>query len=496
MSNLNKLYIITSTAVLILFALCLYPSAATLESRWNTSHEAYSHGYYLFAAAIILTIRQWKTIKHLGITPYPLAAVPLALSCLAWLAAHIGNIQVGEQLMLPAISLSLIFLLAGHAIGKRLIFPFLLIYTVIPVWDILNPPLQYLTSSVSSNLLELIGIAVYISGNQITIPAGSFMVASGCSGLNYLLMSVFLALVYNHLYLSKFKHQLILFCAGILTGILCNWTRVTAIILIGELTQMQSSIIKDHENLGLIIFGLYILPLMLLGRHLENSSEPEATPTHAQANIKASWFIWPSLAMVFIFLTSTWHSTTPIIFDREATNKHIYQELSLLGLKPAPLTNAWRPDIHNADLALSMTSNQAINVSIYTFLSETQGKELIHDKNQIFLNQKWRNTNAYTTTTPAGIEVNIATIKSRTSSKAHQIVYWYQIGKQLTHSAQWVKPLQIQQFFLHNQQSSLIAISQACSNDCPPSPTLLLNFADRLSASYFEVMESLPLAEN
>ena len=495
MNHLKTTYLIVCGVVFVLFGFLLYPSAVTLDSRWDTHHEAYSHGYYLLLAAVILTIRQLKVIKTLPPKPYPPALLPLAICCLGWLIAHIGNIRVGEQLMLPAISLSLVFLLTGKEIGKALTFPFLLIYNVIPIWDILNPALQFMTSTVSSNLLELFGIAVYIDGNQITIPAGNFIVASGCSGLNYLLMCVFLSLIYNHLYLNKFKDQLILFIAGIATGILCNWTRVTLIIVIGQITEMQSSVIKDHENLGLIIFGLCTLPLMLLGRYLEDKSDK--TPIHRppKTTTQLHWFIWPGIASLVIFITNTWHANTATYNHYDQLSQQITQRFQTLNLTPTSISTPWGPHIQKADITLYMKKSSLthpMKISLHTFMTETQGKELIYDQNTLFSDKEWKALGTEFIQTPKHNTVALTTIKHRLLNKTFQIIHWYQIGTTRTAVKKWVKPLQIIQSLQHNQGASLITLSEQCYKSCSKPDNEKLTLTDKISGQYLLAITSMP----
>ena len=518
MISLKNIYLLASGLALFLCGYLFYPSAATLDNRWSTNQESYSHGYYLLIAAVLLALRQWRSIKLLPVTPYPLASLPLALCSLAWLAAHIGNIQVGEQLMLPAIALSLVFLLAGKAIGKLLVFPFLLIYTVIPVWDVLNPVLQYLTTQVSSSLLALYGVPVFIEGNYISIPAGNFVVASGCSGLNYLLMCVFISLVYNHLYLHSLKRQLCMLAAGILAGIVCNWIRVTTIIAIGEITNMQSPMIRDHENLGLVLFGIFTIPLMFFGRYLEDGQTKETThPDTSVSHSRISWLAWPAMAVTIMLFANLWHNNSSNDINPQAAAVIVKKDLAKLKLIPSspPL---WGPNIEGADIHLNYqqlaqqplgqlsdqqlsqqpdqqpskqqgpqlsTENQpALSVTISGFLFEVQGKELIHDNNKLH-SSSWVKTSSSAKLTALNKPVQLITLKDQRSNQQALVLYTYLIGDRIINNTRWVKPSQIHQSLLHHGGATLITVSLLCNGECSDSNDQpLLTLADRLIDSY------------
>lgn len=487
MPNLRTAYLIASGLAFALSAYLFYPSAATLDARWDTNHEAYSHGYYILLATILLVIRQWRHFKLSDFSPYPPALLALICGCLAWLVAHIGNIRIGEQLMLPFIALCLVYLLAGKFIGQRLTFPILILYTVIPVWDVLNPPLQHITTMVSSSALNLFGVAVYIQGNHISIPAGNFVVASGCSGLNYLLMCVFLSLIYGHLYLHNLKRQLLMLAAGILTGVICNWVRVTSIIAIGQITEMQSSVINDHENLGLVVFGIFTIPLMLFGRYLEIKKDVKKTDARHLAPQSPRWLAWPILAVCLVFTTHQWNNNSLDSHDIKAVTASVYKNLLNSGLVSAS-ASPWAPRIADADINLNLqqpglANQQVLNISIRGFLYETQGKELIYEDNRLYP-ESWFKTDATQALTANGNQVEIVTLKHRRTGKQVLSVYSYLIGDHTTSNAQWVKPLQIYQTLLQKREAALISISQSCDKICTGEISQLLAMTDSIIDGY------------
>lgn len=487
MINLRTAYLIASGLAFALSAYLFYPSATSLDARWDTNHESYSHGYYILLAGILLVLRQWRHISLSDVTPYPPALLALISGCLAWLVAHIGNIRIGEQLMLPFIALSLVYLLAGKFVGRRLTFPFLIIYTVIPVWDVLNPALQNLTTMVSSSVLDLFGVAVYIQGNQISIPAGNFVVASGCSGLNYLLMCIFLSLLYGHLYLHNKKRQLVMLGAGILTGVICNWVRVTSIIAIGQITEMQSSVINDHENLGLVVFGIFTIPLMLFGRHLEIAKKVIQQGTHTADNETPIWLGWPVAAVFLVLVTHQWNINSLNNRDIEAASSSIHNSLLSLKLIPGS-ASPWGPSIANADIDLNFQQrgpamHPPLKVSIRGFLFETQGKELIFEKNRPYP-ENWFKVESSKRTSANGNQLEIARLKNKRTGKQAMAVYSYIIGDLTTSNTQWVKPLQIYQTLLQKRAAALISVSQSCDRLCTGDNAQLLTTIDAVIDSY------------
>ena len=397
--------------------------------------------------------------------------------------------------MLPALVLLLVATLAGLQIARRLMFPILLVYTVIPIWDVLNPALQAITANVSSSLLEAFGIAVLINGNHITIPAGNFVVASGCSGLNYLLMCVFLALVYNHLYISRLKQQLIMFIAGVIVGMVCNWVRVTSIIAIGQITDMQSSMVRDHETLGLVVFGIFCIPLMLFGRHLETQSKSVKSSPTQTSSPSLRWLLWPSLVLIVTILFSQWHNNQPANFDQQVARLNLQKHFDKLALKPYSKT-PWGPVIHNADLNLNFaSSNGKLRIGMEIFVSEQQGKELIYDSNRLF-KDTWQQQTQKIITSPSGQKIQALTLRHWQTGKKWQVLAWYQMGNSRAATSQWVKALQVKEAFLKNRDASLITLSRSChDNNCQPWQANELSLADDIGLELISAINALTLSQ-
>ena len=167
--------------------------------------------------------------------------------------------------MLPMF-LALAVLAAGWRSALTLIAPVLMLVFCLPLFDSLNEQLVELSSWAVGAMLHLTPFTSFISGNAIALPAGSIVIADGCSGLRYLVIGLATAnLAASMNRLSRVDH-LILNLLAIVAMVGVNWLRIFAIVIVAYVTDMQSPLVRNHESFGWVIFGVGLLPVMLFAR--------------------------------------------------------------------------------------------------------------------------------------------------------------------------------------------------------------------------------------
>ena len=96
--------------------------------------------------------------------------------------------------------------------------PVLYAYFTIPVWDLLNPLLQWLSAFAVRGVLSLIGLPVYFDGLHFQIPAGVFEIAGGCSGLHFFIVGAAIAVFYGELHRDRLATRVKLVALAIADG--------------------------------------------------------------------------------------------------------------------------------------------------------------------------------------------------------------------------------------------------------------------------------------
>jgi len=255
-SSLRTTFILLCIAI----ALALFDTWASLFSLWTNYELAYSHGLLAVPLALLSAYSANKQLENQTRQIHGLALAFLAASSAVWFLSGFLSIQVGSQLMV----IPLIYLTVASTYGFKsaLVFVPALIYLLfsIPVWDYSNSLLQDITTFVATSVLKLTELPVFIEGNRITIPYGTFEIAGGCSGLRYLLVALVLVMYFSQQRPNTLVTTFKLFSIALFFGLLANWIRVVLIILIGYESEMQSSIVQDHEVVGWCVFIVTFIP--------------------------------------------------------------------------------------------------------------------------------------------------------------------------------------------------------------------------------------------
>lgn len=153
------------------------------------------------------------------------------------------------------------------------LFPIAYIVFVYPFWGSLALLFQKISVFMVTIMMSLTDIPVYVENEFVTIPAGIFEIAEGCSGLRYIIVSLAISSLYIFLYLRTFKAGLVFACFAIFGALVTNWIRIVLLIVIGHVTDMESSLMTDHNNFGWYIYVPVAILQFYLGKKLEEKEE-------------------------------------------------------------------------------------------------------------------------------------------------------------------------------------------------------------------------------
>src|SRR5690625_6789575 len=102
-------------------------------------------------------------------------------------------------------------------------------------------------SMVLGELVLSIVMPSLIEGNSIFIPYGHIIIAYGCSGLLYFVISLLLG--YLLAYMNRYTERgfLVVLIVAATIGLFATWLRIFMMIMIGYVTQVQSTLMADRE---------------------------------------------------------------------------------------------------------------------------------------------------------------------------------------------------------------------------------------------------------
>ena len=263
----------------------LWPTSQSLLEAWrDTDNLTYTHGPLV---ALVCLWLLWRRAGVLGTQPRRVdwrAGVLTVLLSVAWLILHRAGVQLAHQMLLPLIAWCVTYTAMGGHIARAAAFPFAYLYLAIPLWSLGNGILQEITVHAVRMLLATTSIPALVVGNLVHIPAGSFEIAGGCSGLHFFIVGLAIAALHGELQDATPKARGLLLILAAVLAMISNWLRVFTIIVAGYLTDMQHFLIQvDHYYFGWVLFAVVIVLFFLLANRVLDSRLNHASGQDVQA---------------------------------------------------------------------------------------------------------------------------------------------------------------------------------------------------------------------
>jgi exosortase A len=260
-----------------------WPTLWQMESIWRHS-ETYMHGYFIVPMSLYMIWTRRESLHGLVMQPAVLPALLLIPVCLLWLAAYAIDVGFVTHISQVVAFQLILWHVLGNDIARKIRFPLLFLIFAAPFGESLTPILQDLTADMSVALLRLVDIPVYRQGLYIHTPVSVFEVAVACSGLNFLISSTVISLLFASMYFSKFYKQIIFVLFVPMLAILANGLRAFLLIFIGETTNMAWGFGDDHYYYGWAVFAITILISFRIGEWFSDPPEQSSTAAVQQTS--------------------------------------------------------------------------------------------------------------------------------------------------------------------------------------------------------------------
>lgn len=448
-----------------------------LDDAWSNIYGAFSHGYLVLALCVWLGIRYWRADPPGELRPAWSAAAALIALVLALIGMDVLFLNTPRLALLPLIFLAACALTFGWSAARTLFWPSAFLYLALPQWWAINGLLQSMTSRVVSALVNVTGLPAFVEGNFIRVPAGTFEIASGCSGLNYLVAALSLAGFYALMYLARWKSRILLLVAAGVAAMLSNFIRIYALIVIGIATDMQHYLIRvEHLYFGWAIFMVSLLPVLWFARRLDDGDASVATPEQRDVPkfpsvvvsvlpaslVAASILILPAMISV---ATSTAVRPTSAMPDR-------------LGSWEVDETSspAWQPSFVNADEERSSFVFGQSRIDVYraSYAAQTQDARLIRSENDFF-GAGWRQADQMSRQIESSIP---AVVESRGyfNERERLVWAWYVVAGRPTSTKVGAKLQELRGFIDRRRDAAAFAISTDCAPSCDEARQRLEEF--------------------
>ncbi len=366
-------------------------TALSMLDLWSRMH-AFDHAFLILPVCIYLIWERRHVLAGIDPSPSVIGAILLAGFGVMWMAADAVDVAIGRQTALIGMVESLVLTVVGWRLFRVLLFPMLFLWLVLPTDLNLLPPMQRLATIVSSQVIVLWGIPVFVEDVFIELPAARFWVAPGCAGLNFLLSGVALSILYAEQMYSSWTKRIICVAVAIVVALIANWLRIVAIIMASFYLQGQYNI-DDHYTEGWLFFAAIMFLMMWLGWRFRDPAPAaarrsgDAASTAGRAGIAAALVAAIGIAGFFPAYSAYRQGDTSPVPPTRIVFPETIGEWRLL-----PDDSAWQPDFRDADAqATARYGNGAEQLSLYVayYAYQGNGREVASYANQVYDGEKW-----------------------------------------------------------------------------------------------------------
>jgi EpsI family protein len=449
-------------------ALGLQTGVERLAVRWD---YPYDHAWLVLGMTAWLLRRAWCASPADRIAPAALGLVALVPAVLLYSLSEVLDISLGMYVALPLILFALVTLLAGVRFARIAIIPFAMLYFTVPIWDLTIPVLQKITTAVVATLVDWTGPVAYTVGNLITIPAGSFEIAEGCSGMRYFMVSLAITAFIGLAWYERWRTRLLLLAVAGFGAMLSNWIRIYTLILIGDATDMQHYVIaKSHDGYGWFVYVAFLLPVLWFARYLDQR-EPRKPRTDVVAPPVA---LASPIAFLLAGLLAALVLAAPVFIRGGDAGAPAPGDVRVLphggsGWIPVEPADAWRPDFQSPHFAtheaLESAQGQKVDLFVARYLRQKPGSKLVTTKNRI--SPEWQGGGARTHSVTVGGQRRevLETVVVR-GSERRLVWQWFMVGGQPTHDRVRAKLLEVAALLRGRRDGAALAVSAPCGADC------------------------------
>jgi exosortase A len=457
---------------LVLALIALYWKAVVAGvTVWWVS-PTFSHCFLIIPVSAYLIWGKRRELQAMTPSVYP-RALPLLLPIVA--ASFVGalaSINEIEQLSFIAFVQVLTLAILGLQVYRKILFPSLFLFFLVPMGEYLITPLQSFTTWFIDHGLTILGILHYTEGNMIELSNGAYQVAEACAGLRFLIATIAVGALFAHMTYSKW-HKIVLFMiACVIVPIIGNGLRALGIVLLAHFSNNKIAVGADHLVYGWGFSVAILAALMFAGmRFADKADKPADTSTPAAPPAPQRVFALTILAsLVGIALVpgfQTWRAQAAPVDVASFSRPPAIQGWSI-----GAAATDWAPQFHDPEASVAFSMREpdqftpAVDVFVDYYGSETLGHNLISSQNKMWDEDYWhpvlqdQATGKIAEEPVRFVELQIA------NGGVSRLVWWtYASAGRFTTSGMRVKLDKVRTAFSHSNGSALIAVSTVMESD-------------------------------
>lgn len=454
---------------------------------WRVPGMIDAQGALALALVGYLVWRDGPSTLSLRGEPFSEGVLAVLLGSVAWAAALLADVGVVHFAM--AIAIPGLWILTVRGPGAMLPVGQIVLTAAlaVPFWAVLTVPLRVATAFMSGHGARLLGIEAEIGVFTIVLESGILRVAGGCAGLHFLLAAMTLAAAYGHLFVPHWTTRVKIVLIGAVAAIVGNWIRVGILVVIADVSAMESPLVSDHNHLGWIVWVLCMAPAYGLVRRIELSDaarpgdgrvveEPKAVGASAGAG--RALMVLTTVAALSgpaVWLVASL-STRPAA---DVTSADVLGVDAVWEVRAA--NDLWEPEYDGIDAraAWSFEVGAArVGGARYAFEDQRAGEEMIQDGNRL-VRAEGGIVSQRVTPTGQGTARLVNEAIVRTDDGPLLVWYWYRVGGVETPFSLRAKLFEIAAQLRRSPPSELVVLHTPCGpSDCRDAALTLRRAVD------------------
>lgn len=452
----QTVFILLPIALIFVLFFLANPSIISDLRSYSFDDGTYSHAYLLPFVILYLywnAARQHELVNRWSSVNFMLFIAAL----LCFLILQLAQQNILSRLLLPLV---VIFaLLSLFRPSTSVIVPASLLWFITPIWMSINGVLQKISVVAVTEIMSWSSIPTFVEGNFVYIPAGTFEIAEGCSGLRYFIVSLALSVIFSYLNLKRIRSIVLFFSVAIIGSMVTNWIRIALLIFIGDYTDMQSSLMDDHNTFGWYLYVPFIALLFYFGSFLDRSPQPENSlqaPSMARLPWRCYLLVLVPLLAFSTLSTNMIRQTTPLYPIHAIVVEAEPQSATFSGISP----RIFQSDQYSHQQ--KMVGQHRVFAQHYQFSGMDDSRRSNYYLNQI-VPDGWGTMRRQHQHDGAWVWVQ------STQGQSGLIYYWHQVGPHRLVSGLSIRRHRLQQALLLNQQTELYWYFIYCdTTDCVP----------------------------
>ena len=239
------------------FIFAYIPAISLLAGTWLSRDDS-SHGFLVPFISLYFVWTKRERLSQIPIIPNISGGITIiVIASILLIMGSVSGVAIAQEMSILLVIPGIVLLLLGMPYIIALALPLTYLIFMSPILNVfldkIRWPLQLFSAKFAGVILKYAGIPAYQYKNYIELPNITLEVADVCSGVNYLISIIAIAIPIAFLTQKAWQRKIVIISSAVSIGILAN---VARIILIGIWTTYNIG--ENSHGPNHIFRGLFV----------------------------------------------------------------------------------------------------------------------------------------------------------------------------------------------------------------------------------------------